>query len=227
MNTNRRRFLLISLTILFPLGSHSATYTVGSTNDSGSGSLRQAILDSNSSTGVLDTIAFDIPPGDPGHVYYRDDGVAGQVTPASVSTTTESDDASLGDVDPDWPHSWYSTRPQSPPSLYHATLQLGGPPAFFDHNVPLPPKDETCPVTLSGKYILDLAHGRNRTKPNGRPESYSDKQLEILRECNYLLHTQDKEVLVALSTMMKTLLAFAVSERKIRFESMPFVGNGN
>lgn len=98
--------------------------------------------------------------------------------------------------------------------------------AFFDHNVPLPPKDETCPVSLSGKCILELAHARNRVKVNGQTESYTDKQLEILRECNYLVHTQDKEVLVALSTMMKSLLAFAVAEKKVRFEAMPFIGNG-
>jgi titin len=37
-----------------------ATFTVGNTNDSGPGSLRQAILDSNATPG-LDTIAFNVP----------------------------------------------------------------------------------------------------------------------------------------------------------------------
>ena len=39
----------------------AATITVTTTADSGPGSLRQAILDSNASAGTLDTIEFDIP----------------------------------------------------------------------------------------------------------------------------------------------------------------------
>ena len=38
----------------------AATYTVTNTGDSGPGSLRQAILDSNASVGVVDTIAFNV-----------------------------------------------------------------------------------------------------------------------------------------------------------------------
>ena len=37
------------------------TLVVTNPNDSGAGSLRQAILDSNASVGVPDTIAFNIP----------------------------------------------------------------------------------------------------------------------------------------------------------------------
>src|SRR4051812_24304580 len=40
-----------------------ATLTVVNTSDSGPGSFRQAILDSNTSVGVVDTIAFNIPGG--------------------------------------------------------------------------------------------------------------------------------------------------------------------
>jgi IPT/TIG domain/S-layer homology domain len=39
----------------------AATYTVTNTNDSGAGSLRQAITDANGTPGVADTIAFNIP----------------------------------------------------------------------------------------------------------------------------------------------------------------------
>jgi hypothetical protein len=38
----------------------AATYTVINTNDSGAGSLRQAIIDANADTGVADTINFDL-----------------------------------------------------------------------------------------------------------------------------------------------------------------------
>jgi hypothetical protein len=43
----------------------AALYTVTNVNDSGAGSLRQAIVDSNASVGVKDTIAFNIPGAGP------------------------------------------------------------------------------------------------------------------------------------------------------------------
>ncbi len=42
-----------------------AIYTVSNTNDSGLGSLRQAIIDANATVGVADTIAFNVAPGGP------------------------------------------------------------------------------------------------------------------------------------------------------------------
>lgn len=46
--------------LLRPQVARAATITVTNTNDSGAGSLRQAILDANTSVGVADTIAFNI-----------------------------------------------------------------------------------------------------------------------------------------------------------------------
>ena len=58
-----RRAAIICCVIL--LGTHltaqAAILLVSNAADSGAGSLRQAILDSNASTGVLDTITFNIP----------------------------------------------------------------------------------------------------------------------------------------------------------------------
>ena len=42
------------------VATNAQTFTVTSTNDAGAGSLRQAILDANASTGTTDTIAFNI-----------------------------------------------------------------------------------------------------------------------------------------------------------------------
>ena len=55
---------------------------VTNTDDSGAGTLRQALLDAAASPGA-DTIAFDLPANDPRHVYYQDDGVAGILGPNS------------------------------------------------------------------------------------------------------------------------------------------------
>jgi hypothetical protein len=60
----RSRLCLVVLFLLTaPL--RAATFTVINTNDSGAGSLRQAILDANANPGA-DTIAFAIPGSDPG-----------------------------------------------------------------------------------------------------------------------------------------------------------------
>ncbi len=62
---------LLALAAILALSAHggitpayAATFTVTNTNDSGAGSLRQAILDANASGGT-DTIAFNIPGAGP------------------------------------------------------------------------------------------------------------------------------------------------------------------
>ncbi|HEX2474264.1 MAG TPA: right-handed parallel beta-helix repeat-containing protein, partial [Lacipirellulaceae bacterium] len=99
-----------------------ATFTVTNTFDSGLGSLRHLIIAANLSPNTdidgdgipePDRIAFHIPASDPGHVYYREDGVAGQVTLSNVTATTAVNDGAIPNIDPDWPHSWYSIKPAS------------------------------------------------------------------------------------------------------------------
>lgn len=55
--------LALVLLIFNPTKVHAATITVTNTNDSGAGSLRQAITDANTSVGVADTIEFAIGSG--------------------------------------------------------------------------------------------------------------------------------------------------------------------
>jgi uncharacterized repeat protein (TIGR01451 family) len=86
---------------------------VTTTADSGAGSLRDALDDANVLPGTQ-TITFGIPATDPGHVYYHDDGIAGSVTLTNVMATTAADDTTIADIDPDWPHSWFSIRPVTP-----------------------------------------------------------------------------------------------------------------
>ncbi len=80
--------LLMSITLLFIPGSTQADiYPVANTNDSGAGSLRQAILDANSHAGS-DTLVFNISPSDLG--YNPDTGVW-TIRPASSLPAIEKD----------------------------------------------------------------------------------------------------------------------------------------
>ena len=76
----------------------------------GLGSLREAIFNANLTPGAQ-TITFAIPATDPRHFYYRNDGVAGQVSQADIAVTTATSDANIADIDPDWAHSWFSILP--------------------------------------------------------------------------------------------------------------------
>lgn len=77
---------------------------------------------------------------------------------------------------------------------------------LFEVTATLEAKD-TCPVSLSGRCILDHPFvGRGQKPPEG-VEGYSREQLEALRLCNFLLHTRDKQLLRTLITMLKGLLA--------------------
>ena len=87
-------------------------------------------------------------------------------------------------------------------------------PSFFDPEEVLEAADR-CPVSLSGKCILDQVFAGRGQDPKVNVESYSPQQLEALRLCNFLLHTQDKELLQTLVMMLKSLLALSES-RSVR-----------
>jgi transcriptional regulator with XRE-family HTH domain len=81
--------------------------------------------------------------------------------------------------------------------------------AFFDDGSSSE-EENRCPVSLIGKCILDQrfrAHGR-RASVNFKLEEYSEEQIQILRICNYLLHTGSPEVIASLAVMVRSLLAF-------------------
>ncbi|MFL5244940.1 MAG: PxKF domain-containing protein [Gemmataceae bacterium] len=94
-----------------------SVFTVSNSLDSGPGSLRQAILDANAThtgtTGSPDLIQFAILATDANHFYYQNDGVPGQVSSASIASTTIMDDSQISNIDPDWRHSWWSIKPNS------------------------------------------------------------------------------------------------------------------
>jgi transcriptional regulator with XRE-family HTH domain len=78
--------------------------------------------------------------------------------------------------------------------------------ALFDATATLEARD-ACPVSLSGRCILDHPFVGRAKRPTKDVEEYSREQLEALRLCNFLLHTGDKQLLRTLITMLKGLLA--------------------
>ncbi len=91
-------------------------FTVTNTNDSGAGSLRQAITNANAMANAMagtDTITFNIAATNPRHFYYQNDNVVGQVTIGNVSATTATSDGLIGDIDPDFAKSWWSIQVNS------------------------------------------------------------------------------------------------------------------
>jgi Ca2+-binding RTX toxin-like protein len=87
-------------------------YTVTTSADSGYGSLRQAILDANAYLGT-DIIDFDIPINDENHYYYENDKIEGQVTNRFRKTTPMYTDSFISDLDPDYPHTFFTIQLKS------------------------------------------------------------------------------------------------------------------
>src|SRR6185369_485817 len=95
-------------------------------------SLRAAIEEANAlndSCGYI-TVKFDIPDNDPGHVYYKDDGIPNHVTNdlahIGVTTLPVANDSSIGDIDPDYPHSWWRIQPLAGLPSINVALDIDG-----------------------------------------------------------------------------------------------------
>ncbi|MBI4444796.1 MAG: helix-turn-helix transcriptional regulator [Acidobacteria bacterium] len=80
--------------------------------------------------------------------------------------------------------------------------------AFFDNELMLEGNDR-CPVSLSGRCVLDQLHVARGRKPTRIVESYSNEQLEVLRMCNFLLQHGNRRVVTSLRTLIQSLLKLA------------------
>ena len=89
MKTIAVRWSLGLVLALFAASSaHAATLTVTNTNDSGGGSLRQAILDANAGAGN-DTITFNISGGGPFVITPQPPGLPAVLKPTTIDGTTQ------------------------------------------------------------------------------------------------------------------------------------------
>lgn len=76
--------------------------------------------------------------------------------------------------------------------------------SLFDA-APVLEQGDRCPVALDGKCILDQIFLTKGRPPKGVGETYTREQLELLRLCNYLLHSKKEDVQVTLSTFLRSL----------------------
>ncbi len=75
--------------------------------------------------------------------------------------------------------------------------------SFFDAD-PVLEQGDRCPVSLDGSCILDQIFVSVGRPLEGR-EAYTREQLELLRLCNYLLHSGNKKIRVTLRTLLRAL----------------------
>lgn len=84
--------------------------------------------------------------------------------------------------------------------------------AFFDGEARFEAGDQ-CPVSVSGRCILDHLHAGRGVGPTLRAERYSRDQLEALRTCDFLIHSGSREVQRTLVTVLRSLFALNAAKR--------------
>ena len=92
--------------------------------------------------------------------------------------------------------------------------------ALLERQVPLEPPDR-CPVSLSGRCILDEAAGRRQRRRSGGRESYGPEDLKALRLCNVFLQTADRQAVRALTFVLHAFLALKPTAHLTRAASRP------
>jgi transcriptional regulator with XRE-family HTH domain len=69
-----------------------------------------------------------------------------------------------------------------------------------------PAQPERCAVTVSGECMLKLMRAARGKPPRPGGESYTPRDLRLLRQACYLIHTADKRLLDTLETVLGALL---------------------
>ncbi len=91
--------------------------------------------------------------------------------------------------------------------------------SFFDGESALETGDR-CPVSPSGRCILDQPFVNRGRKPKSELECYSPEQLKALRMCSLLLQTGRPQIVRSLNTLIESLLALASSNGDARLKEI-------
>ncbi len=90
-------------------------------------------------------------------------------------------------------------------TLSRLSEALGVPVASFFDAEPVLENADRCPVSLSGDCILDQIFVTRGRPQKQRRETYTREQLEMLRLCNFLLHSRNRKIRTTLATLLRSL----------------------
>ncbi len=73
---------------------------------------------------------------------------------------------------------------------------------------PSPPdrRDRPCPVSAGGRCLMDLIDIGSERGPDASPESYSPRQLRLIRRFTALVQRRDPKLLMALEVIVGEML---------------------
>lgn len=74
-----------------------------------------------------------------------------------------------------------------------------------------------CVITTTGNCVMDMLRSSRGKAATTHVESYSPRQLQLLRMANYLIQTADARLLDSLDVLLGALLS--VEQRKLREQS--------
>jgi transcriptional regulator with XRE-family HTH domain len=111
-----------------------------------------------------------------------------------------------------------------PKTLRKIAEALGVPVAELFEETPTAHEPHRCAITASGNCIMELLRS-DRGKPAQTPlESYSQRQLQLLRVANYLIQSGDPRLLDTLDVLLESLLKSAGSTGRARLLRLPDAG---
>jgi len=93
-----------------------------------------------------------------------------------------------------------------PATLRKVAGALGVPLSDFFQERPAEVRSLQCVITSSGDCIMDLLRSARGKQPPEGTESYSPRQLQMLRMANYLIQTADARLLETLEVLLGALL---------------------
>jgi DNA-binding XRE family transcriptional regulator len=77
---------------------------------------------------------------------------------------------------------------------------------------------QQCVVTMSGNCIMDVIRSRRNRRRASQPgtESYTPRQLQLLRMANYLIQRGNTRLLDSLDLLLSSLMSSTTSRREAR-----------
>lgn len=94
-----------------------------------------------------------------------------------------------------------------PGTLRRIALALGVPVSEIFQERPLQVGTLQCVITSSGHCVMDLLQSSRGKHLPSREESYTPRQLQLLRMANYLIETGDQRLLDTLDVLLGALLS--------------------